>query len=603
MSLEATILKLDVPAARVAEGLEHEHDADVCIVGSGPAGLSVAVGLLGSGLRVLLLEAGGAPEEDSARKRLGRVELVGDELYPQSCVDVTRASQLGGTIGRWSFRMDASATPPAGIGGHENDHGCRYAPLDALDFEALEARHGGWPLRRADLDPWYARAQEIAGLGPFAYEPRAWEDDDSKSLDLNPALIRSDMFQFGSASAWLDHALTRLRAAPQMQILTDAVVTRVDVASDVEARAGARERKDVASGVRFVGPDGRPGRVRARATILAGGGIENVRLLLASGGLADGDGALAQGPHRHGLGNQFDQVGRYFMEHPMVRAGLLVVTPCAALPAKLRLYDAHLRHDTLVMAKLTLSDDVVRRERLLSTALLMLARDDILLDPAVRAYQTLRSPSGRALKARARAKLALTALAGLHKLLRARATMKRHTGVDDSGWTRGPDANAVPVLELVLQTEQSPHPDNRITLAEERDAFGRRIARLHWRWTAEDRRRIARARDVYAQAFASAGYGKLVAGDWDAGQPRMIGGTHHHMGGTRMATDPRSGVVDTDCRVHGFSNLFVAGSSVFPTGGSVNPTLTIVALALRLAEHVRDRLARETGPELQPRAS
>ena len=100
-----------------------------------------------------------------------------------------------------------------------------------------------------------------------------------------------------------------------------------------------------------------------------------------------------------------------------------------------------------------------------------------------------------------------------------------------------------------------------------------------------------RARDLYAEAFRQAGYATLVGGDWDAGQPRMIGGNHHHLGGTRMSSHPRDGVVDADCRVHGVRNVFVAGSSVFPTYGCSNPTLTVVALALRLADHLKKQLA------------
>ena len=103
---------------------------------------------------------------------------------------------------------------------------------------------------------------------------------------------------------------------------------------------------------------------------------------------------------------------------------------------------------------------------------------------------------------------------------------------------------------------------------------------------------MTQARDLYARALTAAGLGRLIQGDWDGGQPRMITGTHHHLGGTRMSGDDRSGVVDADCRVHGSANVFVAGSSVFPTGGSVNPTLSIVALALRLGTHLKRELGR-----------
>jgi choline dehydrogenase-like flavoprotein len=163
-------------------------------------------------------------------------------------------------------------------------------------------------------------------------------------------------------------------------------------------------------------------------------------------------------------------------------------------------------------------------------------------------------------------------------------------GLDLNGWSGRADAGRFRVFELVHQTEQSPDPENRITLSYDTDEFGRRTSILHWRWRDEDRRRITRARDLYAQAFARSGLGRLIQGDWDRGQPRMVGGNHHHLGGTRMSADPRTGVVDVDAKVHGVAGLYVAGSSVFPAGGSVNPTLTIVALALRLADHVATTL-------------
>jgi choline dehydrogenase-like flavoprotein len=157
-------------------------------------------------------------------------------------------------------------------------------------------------------------------------------------------------------------------------------------------------------------------------------------------------------------------------------------------------------------------------------------------------------------------------------------------------WAGRPNAAQFRVFEIVHQTEQSPDPENRITLAPETDLHGRRIPLLTWHWSDADRRRITRSRDIYAEAFAAAGLGTVVQRDWENGQPRMVGGNHHHIGGTRMSADPARGVVDANTQVHGMTNLFVAGSSLFPAGGSVNPTLTIVALALRLGAHLKQVL-------------
>ena len=570
-------------------------EADVCIVGGGPAGLAVALGLIGTGLRLVMLEAGGAGAgsgPDGPGAPLGRVRVEGEDPYPQSSIDETRGTGLGGTATLWSFRMAADRAEPAdseaaganGANGANGNakaagRGCRYAPLDPIDLARRDdVPHSGWPLTRAVLDPWYARAQTAAGLGPFAYSPESWGGDDAPPLDLAHGTVTSSMFQFGPATAWTEDAVARLRADGGVRILTGAVVTRL------ETERGGEDDRAVRA-VRFRA-GGQAGEVRARAVVLAAGGIENSRLLL----LSDGEGAP------RGLGNAYDQVGRYFMEHPLVRGGLLVVDPVGGLPGRLRLYDAHWKSGSLVMAKLALTEETVRHRGLVSTSVLLLPRDGAFAEPGVRAFQELRSPSAVAAGTGHRARLAVRAGLGAPGLLRARRAIAAQPGVDDAGWTRRPGAAGianVKVLEMLHQTEQTPDPANRLLLGDSRDEHGRRTAVLHWRWGAEDRRRVTAARDLYAAAFAQAGYARLVGGDWDRGQPRMIGGNHHHLGGTRMSRDPRDGVVDADCRVHGVRNLFVAGSSVFPTGGSVNPTLTIVALALRLAAHLRGSALRD----------
>ena len=210
---------------------------------------------------------------------------------------------------------------------------------------------------------------------------------------------------------------------------------------------------------------------------------------------------------------------------------------------------------------------------------------------AVQAYTEIRSPSGRSSGLGHKAALGARIALGAGSLLSARKAIAAQPGLDLSGWAAEDDVDRYRVFEVVHQTEQSPDPDNRITLGDRdrTDRYGLPFPVLHWRWTAEDRQRITRSRDLYAQAFAEAGLGDFRQTDWDRGQPRMIGG-NHHLGGVRMSADPGTGVVDADARVHDLENLYVAGSSVFPTGGSVNPTLTIVALALRLAAHLAKRL-------------
>jgi choline dehydrogenase-like flavoprotein len=149
------------------------------------------------------------------------------------------------------------------------------------------------------------------------------------------------------------------------------------------------------------------------------------------------------------------------------------------------------------------------------------------------------------------------------------------------------------VFILRVQAEQSPNPSSRVTLDDARDAFGLRKARLDWRVTEFDRSSIRRTQEILDRELRRAKLGRLERKLGEEDPPALFRGAFHHMGTTRMHREASLGVVDPDCRVHGLANLFVAGSSVFPTAGCVNPTLTLVALAVRLADHLRDELAAE----------
>jgi choline dehydrogenase-like flavoprotein len=533
--------------------------ADVCVIGAGPAGLSLAMALALAGIRVTLLE-GGSP---AMTRTLGDIRQTGEAAYPQSHISQTRANGLGGTSRIWSYRM-SNNNPESG------ERGCRYAPLDPIDFEARpEVPHSGWPLTRADLDPWYVRAQEVCGLGRFDYTPDGWRTPRAQPLPLDPDLIETQMFQFGPATVWTHDAVGTLRANDGVKILTDTNVSELETDA-----AGTR-----VTAVHWRRDDGTKGTVRARCTVLAAGGIENSRLLL-----------LSDRQVRGGLGNGTDQVGRYWMEHPLVRGGLLVAPRSARLGERLRLYDAFWQNGNKVMAKSSIHPERMRKEGLLSTSALLNPRDEILAGAAFQAYTAARSPSGRAASLAARTRMQAKIAAGAADLLAARRAMVGQWNLDQNGWSARPEAGRYRVFEVLHQTEQSPDPDNRVVLGTETDHFGRRIPVLNWRWTPQDRDRIAHSRDLYAEGFAAAGLGEMIQKDWDRGRPRLLGGNHHHLGGTRMSVDPATGVVDANTKVHGLANLFVSGSSVFPSGGSVNPTLTIVALSLRLSAHLKQVL-------------
>jgi choline dehydrogenase-like flavoprotein len=269
--------------------------------------------------------------------------------------------------------------------------------------------------------------------------------------------------------------------------------------------------------------------VLPRCVVLATGGIENARLLLVSG-----------------LGNQNDLVGRYFMEHPHVVAGAFL--PSSA-ELSLGFYRARRRGRVEVAGYLATTDAVQRRERLLSSCS-FLAPQAPLPDFEV-------------------------ALASVvQEMDRPQAQPAGHA------------------VFFMNELEQAPNPASRVRLSEDKDALGVPRVQLEWRLSAVDKISARRTHEVLARALGRAGLGRLqiMLSEDDHVWPPELGGGRHHMGTTRMNADPRLGVVDPDGRVHGLDNLYVAGSSVFPTGGAANPTLTLVALALRLADHLVERL-------------
>lgn len=532
-------------------------DWDICIVGAGPAGLAVATELAGSGLRVCVLETGPSEQDDP----FPRVTPTVQNPYLDSPISGTHSAGIGGTAGQWSFQLHAAAEgenpePPVG---------CRYVPMQPLDLLPRPAiNNPGWPITRAELDRWNERAHRICGLGPYRYDTEYWSGPDAAPLALGDQIV-SSMFQFGPAQAFTGRQ--RELTAAGIAFVTRTTALWLEPSDDHRRVAG----------VHVADERGERRTITARQVILASGGLETVRLLFDTG-------------RRHGRtpGDHSGQLGRYFMEHLLVRGGLVVTRPDQGWLHRLALYGTRRVKDTYVSAKFTLREELVADEGLLATSALLVPRDAAYGTSGARALYRLRSPSGRRARPAERLGDALRVLGDLPGAARATlASRSTQPSVDRADWPGAPANPRFSVFELLHQTEQSPDPENRLRLAPVRDALGRSELELHWSWSRDDRERIARSRDHYVSALAAAGVGETINTDWDEGLPRMLGGTHHHLGVTRMATDPDRGVVDEHCRVHHWDNLYVAGGSVFPSSGFVNPTLTVVALALRLGAHVR----------------
>ncbi|MCI0561765.1 MAG: GMC family oxidoreductase [Nitrososphaera sp.] len=501
-------------------------EADVCIIGSGAAGITLAREFIGAPFHVCLLESGGFTY-DKETQSLYKGENLGQNYFP---LDVARLRYFGGSTNHW--------------GGW-----CR--PLDEVDFETREwIPHSGWPFDKLHLDPFYGRAQPICQLGPYAYESKVWETKQSTLLPFVGDRVTTAIFQFSQPPT------------PFGKVYRDGIVSAKNISTYLYANAVDIETTNpphTVTRLRIACLQGNKFWVSGKLFILAAGGIENPRLLL-----------LSHQVQNTGLGNQNDLVGRFFMEHLHIESSFFIAS---SPETSFKLYTRNLVNGTSVRGALVLSPRVLRDERLLAFTTFL------------NSYQSKGINSARILSgAIRRGDLPDDFIDHLGNVISdfddiAVAAYRRF-------FKQNPSVKKVAFYNV---TEQAPNPESRITLSSERDSVGKNRLRLDWRLSSIDKRSMRRAQEIIATELGRAGLGrlKIELDDSDVTWPASLTGGRHHMGTTRMHVDPKKGVVNDNCQIHGIHNLFIAGSSVFPTVGYANPTLTIVALAIRLADHMK----------------
>jgi choline dehydrogenase-like flavoprotein len=513
--------------------------ADVCIVGAGAAGITLARKLRQLGRDVCLLESGGLDYEATTQE-LYRGANVGMPYYE---LDKSRLRFFGGTVAIW---------------------GGRCALLDRIDFEKRPwVAHSGWPIGRADLDPFYREAHEIFDLGRFSYEDEVWKELGLEDSGLDPARLDAKLWRFDElGERFIGNRAKDLFDDPGLRILLHANVVGLKAAAN-GASIDHLEVRPIGGVVRAV---------RAKRYVLAAGAIENSRLLLASNDVEP-----------HGIGNRHGQVGRYFMEHPAGRIAK-IETPCAF--DIWSLFQKRFMPGGVPLAPaLRLGDEAQRERKALNSIVTFKLQRDPSKGVAIgnKVYQSALhslAPNRRGRK-----------LDHLYRGVRAWI----HRGVR-SPIERWRANRGITGLYAIMRGEQAPNPDSRVLLSNELDALGNRRADLDWQMTAIDKHTGLVMAETIDQEFRRLGWGSATPSQWlsEPGPQWPIDPTvgnhplanYHQLGGTRMGSDPADSVVDGDGRVHGYGNLYVAGGSVFPTSGWANPTLTIVALALRLAERL-----------------
>jgi choline dehydrogenase-like flavoprotein len=516
----------------------HRLRADVCIVGSGAAGLTVGVELIDSPLRVALLDAGGSS-----------ITAAAQDFYQYASVGLahnrdgnTRFRVFGGSTTRWA--------------------GQAYPLLD-IDFERRNwVPESGWPLDRTDLDPFYRAACSMLNIPSFDHEAARMDRSLNFEPGFDPQLLRPLMTRFSPDPDMSRTLGARILLAPNVQVILGANV--VELVIDRTATS-MRAVRVVTNGRRRL-------LIEASIFVLCIGGIETARILLASNRILDG-----------GVGNGSGLVGRYFQDHP----GLVVGPLRGGDPAHIRRsFRPKLHKGVRFQPLVRASDELQRSSRLLNIGASVTFKDEQ-RDNAVRAAKAL-FLAPRRMDARAEARR--TWRAAVYHPVPGLQAAGRHFVLGR------PALDAAGVPHLVIGGEQAPNPDSRLALSVETDALGVPRLSLDWRLTALEIHTYRSFVDIAATEFERAGLGQVdLCGFRIPDDPAELSGrvidAAHHMGTTRMGRDSTTGVVDSDCRVFGVDNLYIGSSAVFPTSGFSNPTLTIMALCIRLAQTVRARLS------------
>lgn len=510
-------------------------ETDICIVGSGPAGITLALELAGTDLDILVLESGGIDYDEQAQALCEATNV--NPIYPG--IDYFRLRQLGGTTNHW-------------------DGNC--SPLQPIDFEKREwVPHSGWPFGFDDLAPHYQRAAAYCQLKGDTYAPQAWlAASGLQRLPLDPEKIDTRIARFSPPTRFGEVYQEELERSQSIRVLLHANVLSLEASSDATRVETLRCKV-------FDGPDF---TVRPRYVVMATGGVENARLLL-----------LSNSVRPNGLGNDNDLVGRFFMDHPVVTAGILHPSGGAESLAG---YLGPSQASQGVGAYLSVADDLTRQRRLINVRAPFVPIDRYTASEGIESMHILSDwISGQ--EADGIWGHIGNVISDIDMVAEAISRKAFDTRLFDS-------ANDRDFFMFDSMMEQTPDPESRVTLGDDVDSLGQRKVVLDWRLKQADKESVWQCFEVIAAEIGRAGLGRLRLFEdqperiWE----ELLSFGYHHMGTTRASDDPKSGVVDADLKVHGMSNLYVAGSSVFTTGGSVPPTLTIVALSIRLAAHFRE---------------
>lgn len=527
--------------------------AQICIVGGGPAGITAAMRLVRHGFDVLLLESGKLKFDENTQT-LNQGEVTDERLHSPP----TR------------YR-------PRCFGGGTTIWGGRCVPFDRIDFDSRSwMPHSGWPISYADLEPYYSEANTLCEAGEYEYDARLAVPGGMRPMIRGFAPDDFDTDRIERFSCPTDFGKRYLNRLSPARVITNATVTRLRMSPDGSTVDCAEVRN--LQGARF--------HVKATIFLLALGGIETPRLLLTSDDV-----------HANGIGNANDLVGKYYMCHIAGTIGCLATT----VPTW-HGYDIA-PDGTYCRRRIALRPEAQAREAVGNIVFRL--HHPRIADPAHRtgalsaiycAQRFISYEYAKRLASDSRPNAATWLRHLSNVLLDSSATLRflvnwlRYRSLAERKFPSVIIQSRGNLFSLDFHGEQVPNPSSRVLLSGARDPFDNRRVRIDWRYCRQDVDTVACAFRLLQKEFVDKRIGSLTLAGAETNFEDVLrrdgayGG--HHIGTVRMGATPRQGVVDRNAQVFGVNNLYIAGSATFPTSSQANPTLTIVAMALRLADHL-----------------
>jgi len=532
-------------------------DCDVCIVGAGAAGITLALELEKTGKRIILLEAGGMNRSGKSQD-LYRGYLADQNHHVPLHSD--RYRQLGGTTAIW---------------------GGRSIPFESIDFETRAyVPYSGWPITRRDLDPYYQNAHDYCECGQFVYDSDVALSHTTKEMItglVDDKIITTNIERWSPPTHFGKAYRKRLKHASNVHVYLNAICTNIDVTADGKEVAKLEVR--TFRGNKFF--------IIPRDVILSGGGLEVTRLLLAS-----------NKEHKDGIGNHSKWLGRGYMCHINGIAARVKFNDKVKI-----IFGYEVDQEGVYCRRRILISEKTQRELEILNIHFLLDRP-LMDDPSHRSgilslgYFAKKIGQKRVQLQHSEGKYTLywrhlyNILSGSPEIFTVLPNWFRKRFIHGRRIPSLLTESKSNSYYLYYHSEQIPNENSRVMLSDSRDYFGVPRLLLDYRISDADVKSIHHAHQIIDEELRKNGVGYLI---YESNDPRKLIRTHqatlgHHIGTTRMADDPSKGVVDKNCKVHGISNLYISSSSTFPTCSQANPTLTIVAMAIRLADHFKSHL-------------